>query len=104
MDKSPTLQRLRRLLAEQYGVSPDAISPEDSLSTLTDRYCAKVPGMEKGTFLDAMADDSLDLVEFVMTLEEELDLDIPDEAVATLFHADHTVQELADLLDRYHRP
>jgi acyl carrier protein len=36
------------------------------------------------SFIDDLGADSLDIVELVMTMEEEFDLDIPDEDAGTL--------------------
>jgi acyl carrier protein len=51
---------LRKIIAEQLGVDPEKITPETS-------------------FVNDLGADSLDTVELVMELEEEFDLNIPDD-------------------------
>ncbi|MFC1475713.1 acyl carrier protein [Candidatus Zixiibacteriota bacterium] len=52
--------RVKEIVVEQLGVSADQVTPEAS-------------------FIDDLRADSLDTVELVMALEEEFDLEIPDE-------------------------
>jgi acyl carrier protein len=52
--------RLRKLIAEQLGVDETRVVPEAS-------------------FTDDLEADSLDLVELIMSLEEEFGVEIPDE-------------------------
>ena len=58
-------QRVAEIIVEQLGVSPEEISPEAS-------------------FTDDLGADSLDIVELVMAMEEEFDVEIPDEDAARL--------------------
>ena len=53
-------QRVKKIVAEQLGVNEGDIKPES-------------------TFVDDLGADSLDTVELVMALEEEFEIDIPDE-------------------------
>lgn len=53
-------ERVRNIICEQLAVEP-----------------AKV--VLTASFIDDLGADSLDIVELVMTMEEEFDLDIPDE-------------------------
>lgn len=53
-------QRVRKIVAEQLGVSESDIKNES-------------------TFVDDLGADSLDTVELVMALEEEFECEIPDE-------------------------
>jgi len=55
------LERVADIVAEQLGVDKDKITPETS-------------------FVNDLGADSLDTVELVMELEEEFDINIPDEA------------------------
>jgi acyl carrier protein len=55
------LERVVDIVSEQLGVSKDQISPETS-------------------FVNDLGADSLDTVELVMELEEEFDINIPDDA------------------------
>ncbi len=52
--------RIREIIIEQLGVSPEEVIPEAS-------------------FIDDLGADSLDIVELVMAIEEEFNLEIPDE-------------------------
>ncbi|MEK6553798.1 MAG: acyl carrier protein [Bdellovibrionota bacterium] len=52
--------RIKKIIEEQLGVEGDRIKPEAS-------------------FIDDLGADSLDIVELVMAMEEEFDLEIPDE-------------------------
>lgn len=56
----PIVDRVKEIIVEQLGVSADQVTPEAS-------------------FVDDLRADSLDTVELVMALEEEFDLEIPDE-------------------------
>ena len=52
--------KIKKIVEEQLGVEGDRIKPEAS-------------------FIDDLGADSLDIVELVMAMEEEFDLEIPDE-------------------------
>ena len=53
-------ERISQLIVDQLGVSMEEIKPEVS-------------------FLDDLGADSLDIVELVMAMEEEFDVEIPDD-------------------------
>jgi len=53
-------ERVRTIICDQLAVEPEKVTPTAS-------------------FIDDLGADSLDIVELVMTMEEEFDLDIPDE-------------------------
>ena len=53
-------ERVKKIIVDQLGVNPDQVTPEAS-------------------FIDDLGADSLDTVELVMALEEEFDIEIPDE-------------------------
>jgi len=57
--------RIRTLVAEQLGVDPGDIGPESSI-------------------LDDLGADSLDVVELVMAIEDEFDIEVPDEAAEAI--------------------
>ncbi len=57
---SDIAKRVKEIVAEQLGVEESQVVPEAS-------------------FMDDLGADSLDTVELVMALEEEFDLEIPDE-------------------------
>lgn len=76
MSESPTFDRVKKIVVEQLEVDE-----------------AKV--VAKASFTDDLGADSLDIVELVMALEEEFDLEIPDEAAEKIL----TVQEVVDYID-----
>ena len=53
-------EKVKKIIAEQLSVSEDQITPDAS-------------------FVEDLGADSLDTVELVMALEEEFEIDIPDE-------------------------
>ena len=53
-------ERVKNLIVEHLGVEPDQVKPE-------------------AQFVNDLGADSLDTVEFIMALEEEFDIEIPDE-------------------------
>lgn len=57
---SSVQERVQKIIAEQLSVSEDQVTTEAS-------------------FVDDLGADSLDTVELVMALEEEFEIDIPDE-------------------------
>ena len=65
MSEATTMERLRKLVAEQLDVEEDKIVAEAS-------------------FIDDLEADSLDLVELIMSLEEEFDIEISDEEAEKL--------------------
>lgn len=52
--------KVKNIIAEQLGVGEDEIKPESN-------------------FVEDLGADSLDIVELIMALEEEFDLEVPDE-------------------------
>jgi acyl carrier protein len=53
-------EKVREIIVEQLGVEEDEVAMESS-------------------FIDDLGADSLDIVELIMALEEEFDMEIPDE-------------------------
>lgn len=53
-------KKVREMVAEQLGVDESEVTPSSS-------------------FIDDLGADSLDIVELIMALEEQFDLEIPDE-------------------------
>ena len=53
-------ERIRDIIVEQLGVEPDEVT-------------------EQSSFIDDLGADSLDIVELIMALEEEFNMEIPDE-------------------------
>ncbi len=71
-------EKIKNIIVEQLGVSPDAIVPEAS-------------------FIDDLGADSLDLVELVMVLEEEFGQEIPDEDAGKI----QTVQDASNYINEH---
>ncbi len=67
--------KVKDIIVEQLGVDPEKVKAEAS-------------------FIDDLGADSLDIVELVMAMEEEFDLEIPDEDAEKL----KTVKDVADYL------
>ena len=59
MSEKEIFQKLKTIVVDQLGVNEENVAME-------------------ATFVDDLAADSLDIVELVMTIEEEFDLEIPD--------------------------
>ncbi len=70
-------ERVVDIVAEQLGVDKDKIKPETS-------------------FVNDLGADSLDTVELVMELEEEFDINIPDDAAEKI----QTVGEAIDYIEK----
>lgn len=60
MNEKEILEKLTGIIVDQLGVSADQVKPE-------------------ATFVEDLAADSLDIVELVMSIEEEFDIQIADE-------------------------
>ena len=59
------LEKVKKILVDQLDVDEGAISPESSI-------------------IDDLGADSLDIVDMVMSLEEEFDVEIPDEEIENM--------------------
>ena len=60
MSSEEIFERVRDIIVEQLGVAENNVNMESS-------------------FIDDLGADSLDIVELIMALEEEFDMEIPDE-------------------------
>ena len=72
-----TYERLKKIVVEQLGVEEDEVKPEAS-------------------FVDDLNADSLDLVELIMSLEEEFGMEISDddaEKIKTVGDAQEYIEE-----------
>lgn len=69
--------KLKKIIEEQLGVEADRIK-------------------EEASFIDDLGADSLDIVELVMAMEEEYDIEIPDEAAEKLKTVGDVVTYLKD--------
>ena len=73
-----TYDRLKKIVVEQLGVDEEEVKPEAS-------------------FVDDLNADSLDLVELIMSLEEEFGTEISDEDAEKI----RTVQDAVDYIDEH---
>ncbi|NER81329.1 MAG: acyl carrier protein [Leptolyngbya sp. SIO1D8] len=75
MSQEEVFEKVQKIVAEQLGVDESEVKPEAS-------------------FANDLGADSLDTVELVMALEEEFDIEIPDEAAEGI----GTVQAAVDFI------
>ena len=72
-----TFEKVRDIVVEQLGSEADEVTLES-------------------TFIDDLGADSLDIVELIMAFEEELNVEIPDEAAEKI----KTVQDVVNYIDQ----
>ncbi|KOP24756.1 acyl carrier protein [Hapalosiphon sp. MRB220] len=75
MSQADIFKKVKEIVVEQLGVEPEQVTPQ-------------------ANFANDLGADSLDTVELVMALEEEFDIEIPDEAAEKIT----TVQEVLDYI------
>ncbi len=73
---SDTAERVRKIVVEHLGVEEDKVT-------------------ETASFIDDLGADSLDTVELVMAFEEELGIEIPDDAAEKIL----MVKDAIDFID-----
>jgi acyl carrier protein len=71
-------EKVKQIISEQLGVEEAEVTPSAS-------------------FVDDLGADSLDTVELVMALEEQFDIEIPDDAAEKI----RTVQDAIDYIDKH---
>ena len=59
------LEKVKAILAEQFDVEEDSLTPESNI-------------------VEDLGADSLDVVDLLMTLEDEFDVEIPDEEIENI--------------------
>jgi len=75
---SDTLEKITEVIADKLGVEPSKITPE-------------------ARFVEDLGADSLDTVELVMQLEDEFNLEIPDEEAEKLT----TVESVVEYINKH---
>lgn len=75
MSQEEIFEKVKKIVSEQLGVDASEVTPEAS-------------------FANDLGADSLDVVELVMALEEEFDIEIPDEAAEKI----ETVQSAVEFI------
>ncbi|MBD2388227.1 acyl carrier protein [Cylindrospermum sp. FACHB-282] len=76
MSQADIFERVKKIVVEQLDADVEKVVPNAS-------------------FTEDLGADSLDIVELVMALEEEFDIEIPDEAAEKIL----TVQEVVDYIN-----
>ena len=77
MTDGTTFERLKKIIVEQLGVEPDDVTPE-------------------AAFVEDLNADSLDLVELIMSLEEEFGMEISDEDAEKIQKVSDAVEYIED--------
>ncbi|MFP4200388.1 MAG: acyl carrier protein [Clostridia bacterium] len=77
MSREEIMEKIVEMLVDQLGVSEDEIE-------------------DNADFAGDLGADSLDLVELIMSMEEEFDLDIPDEDVENITSVGDAVDYVAE--------
>ena len=74
----PIEEKVQKIVAEKLSVEPEEV-------------------IAKASFVDDLGADSLDLVELIMAMEEEFDIEIPDEEAEKI----RTVQDAVDYIKQH---
>lgn len=80
MDQNEVMAKLKELVVERLNVEADRIKPEAS-------------------FVEDLGADSLDIVELIMGIEEEFDIEIPDEDAEKLTNVGDALTYVKNKLD-----
>lgn len=70
-------EKVKRIIAEQLDIDPESITYDSSIT-------------------DDLGADSLDVVDLVMSFEDEFDVEIPDDAVETIRTVSDIVKYIED--------
>jgi acyl carrier protein len=81
MEREELLKKLKSIVSDKLSISEDQIT-------------------EEASFIDDLGADSLDTVELVMALEDEFDLDIPDEEAEKLTTVGKTLDYVLSTLSK----
>lgn len=79
MNENEVFEKLKGIIVEQLGVEEGQVTKE-------------------ATFVDDLAADSLDIVELVMGIEENFEIQIPDEAAEKIVTVGDVVDYLVNVL------
>ena len=77
MNQEEIFEKIKAIIIEQLGVTESSITMEAS-------------------FIDDLGADSLDIVEFIMALEEEFDIEIPDSDAEKVVTVEDVVEYIKD--------
>ena len=77
MNQEEIFEKVKKIIVEQLGVAETAVTMEAS-------------------FIDDLGADSLDIVELIMALEEEFDMEIPDEDAEKIVSVSDVVDYIKD--------
>lgn len=81
MEREELLKKLKAIVSDKLSISEDQIT-------------------EEASFIDDLGADSLDTVELVMALEDEFELDIPDEEAEKLTTVGKTLDYVLKTLQK----
>jgi acyl carrier protein len=79
MEREELLKKIKAIIADKLSISEDQVT-------------------EEASFIDDLGADSLDTVELVMALEDEFDLDIPDEDAEKMTTVGKAIDYVLDFL------
>lgn len=77
MDRSEVFNKVKDIIVEQLGVEENEVKMETS-------------------FVDDLGADSLDIVELIMAMEEEFNIEIPDEDAESIGSVEDVVNYVSD--------
>ena len=77
MSSEEIFEKVKKIIVEQLGVAETSVTMEAS-------------------FIDDLGADSLDIVELIMALEEEFDMEIPDEDAEKIVSVSDVVDYIKD--------
>ena len=77
MNSEEIFEKLKEIIVNQLGVEEEQVKM-------------------KSTFVDDLSADSLDIVELVMNIEEEFDMEIPDEAAEKIVTVEDVVKYIEE--------
>ncbi len=80
MSDEEILEKIKKIIVEQLGVSEEMVH-------------------EDATFIDDLSADSLDIVELVMGIEEEFDIEIPDQDAEKIVSVGDVIKYIKEKLN-----